>query len=189
LEFINGKTKNPGIALILFTLVIRLLMMPLTIKQIKSSKSMAGLKDEMEKIKSRYKDNPLEIQEAVGRLFKEKGINPLSSIGLAVIQIPLFIALYKIVHEAHLFSGAPLGLWINDLGVADPYYILPCLSGLMMFFGMKFGGSAGPQAQKWLTYFSPFMVIIFLLNQPAGLALYILVGSVFQLGVNVMTYG
>lgn len=184
LEYINSKINNPGIALILFTLMIRLLLIPLTIKQIKSSKSMAGLKDEIEKIKSRYKDNPLEMQKAVGYFFKEKSINPFSSIGLAIIQIPLFVALYKIVREAHLFSGARLGLWINDLGIADPYYILPCLAGLMMYFGMRFAGNAGNQITGWLIYILPTMFTLFLLNQPSGLALYILVGSVFQLGFN-----
>ena len=128
LEYINSKINNPGMALILFTLIIRLLIMPLNIKQIKSSKRMTGLKDEIEKIKKRYKDNPLEMQRAIGNFFKAKGINPFGSIVVAVIQIPLFIALYKIVREANLFSGAPLGLWIKDLGVADPYYILPVTS-------------------------------------------------------------
>ncbi len=105
LEYINSKIKNPGISLVLITLAIRLLLIPLTVKQMKSSKGMAGLKDEMEKIKSIYKDNPLEMQKATGKFFKEKGINPFGSLGLAIIQIPLFFALYKIVREAQLFSG------------------------------------------------------------------------------------
>ena len=186
LEYINRKTNNPGTALIIFTFVIRLLLMPLTIKQINSSKSMTGLKDEIEKIKSRYKDNPLEMQKAVGTFIKEKGINPFGNIGLALIQIPLFIALYKIVREADLFSGAPLGLWIKDLGVADPYYILPVITGLMMFLGTKFTGNTATQMPGWITYLIPVVSIVFLLNQPAGLALYVMVGSVFQLVVNVM---
>ncbi len=188
LEYINSKINNPGIALILFTLIIRLLIMPLNIKQIKSSKSMAGLKDEIEKIKNRYKDNPLEMQKAVGNFFKAKGINPFGSIGVAVIQIPLFIALYKIVREADFFSGAPLGLWINDLGAADPYYILPVITGSMVFLGTKFADSTAVQMPKWTIYLLPVISIVFLWNQPAGLALYIMVGSVFQLGMNFMVY-
>lgn len=188
LEYINGKIKNPGIALIIITIMIRLLLTPLAIKQIKSSKSMAGLKDEIEKIKGMHKDNPIEMQKAVGLFFKEKGINPLGSIMLAVIQIPLFYALYKIVREAHLFSGASLGFWINDLGIADPYYVLPVLSGLAMFFGTKLTGNTGTQMPGWLIYLLPIIFTIFLLNQPSGLALYILVGSVFQLGINIMAF-
>jgi len=188
LEYINIKIKNPGIALIIITLVIKLLLAPLTIKQVNSSKNMEGLKDKIEKIRNRYKDNPLEMQKAVGKYFKERGINPLGNIGFAVIQVPLFFALYKIVRESHLFSGAPLGLWIRDLGAADPYYVLPCLAATMMFLGMKFTGHTGTQMPGWVTYLFPVMFVIFLLNQPAGLALYILVGSVFQLGVNIMAY-
>ncbi len=172
----------------MITLVIRLLLIPLAFKQIKSSKKMAELKDEIEKIKNKYKDNPLEMQKAVGEFFREKGIHPLGSIVVAVIQIPLFFALYKIVSEARLFSGAPLGLWINDLGVADPYYVLPVLSGIIMFFVTKFSGNTGTQMPGWLTYFFPIMFTIFLLNQPSGLALYMLVGSVFQLGTNFVAY-
>ena len=188
LEYINGKIKNPGIALILITLVIRLLLTPLAIKQIKSSKKMAEVKDEIEKIKNSYKDNPLEIQKAVGSFFKEKGINPLGSIVPAVIQIPLFFALYKIVREAHLFSGAPLGLWINDLGVADPYFVLPVLVGIAMFLGTKSAGNMGTQMPGWLSYLLPIIFTVFLLNQPSGLALYLLVGGVVQIGINMLAY-
>ncbi len=188
LEFINNKIKNPGIALILLTLAIRLLLMPLTVKQINGSKSMAWLKDDIEKIKNRYKDNPLEMQKAVGKFFKEKDVNPFSGIGLAVIQIPLFIALYKIVREANIFSGAPLGLWINDLGAADPYYIMPIIAGLMMFIGTKTTGNIETHMQGLITYILPVMFTAFLLYQPAGLVLYVLAGSVFQLAVNVMVY-
>ena len=184
LEYINSKINNPGIALILFTLIIRLLIMPLNIKQIKNSKRMSGLNYEIEKIKNRYKDNPIEMKNAVGIFFKEKGINPFSSIGFAIIQIPLFIALYKIVREATFFSGAPLGLWINDLGAGDPYYILPVITGLMMFISTKFAGNTATQMPGWITYFSPVIFTIFFLNQPAGLALYMLVGSVFQICFN-----
>lgn len=188
LEYINGKIKNPGIALILITLMIRLLLAPLAIKQIRSSKKLAGLKDEIDKIKNMYKDNPLEMQKAVGEFFKEKGINPLGSILPVAIQIPLFVTLYKIVREASLFSGAPLGLWISNLGATDPYYILPVLSGLMMFLGTKMTRNTGTQMAGWLTYLFPIMCTIFLLNQPSGLALYMLVGSVAQIGINFVAY-
>ena len=76
LVYIDRRIKNTGISLILITLVMRLLLAPLMIKQVNSTKSMASLKDEMEKIKSRYKENPREMQKAVGKLFREKGINP-----------------------------------------------------------------------------------------------------------------
>ena len=188
LDYINGKIKNPGAALIFITLLIRLLLAPLAVRQIKSSKNMAGLKDEIEKIKNDHKENPLEMQKAVGAFFREKGINPLKSIALAVIQIPVFFALYKIVREARLFSGAPLGLWIEDLGVADPYYVLPVLSGLFMLLGMKFSGNRETRMPGWLLYLFPAIFTCFLLNQPSGLALYMLVGSVFQLGINMMAY-
>lgn len=185
LEEINMKIKSPGIALIIITLIIRLLLMPMTVKQIKSSRKMAGLKDEMEVIKNRYKGNSLEMQKAVSRLYAEKGINPLSNIVLAALQIPFFIALYKIVNEASLFSGAELGLWINDLSTADPYFILPLLAGVVMYLGSRYSGNTEIKTSKLLIYLPTVLFTIFLLKQPSGLALYILVGGIFQFVVNV----
>ena len=188
LEFFYERTKNLGIALILLTLGIRTLLAPLIFKQFQSSKKMAALQGEIQKIKGRYGDNPLEMQKAIGKLFKENGVHPLGSLGLVLLQIPFFFALYKIAREAHIFSGASLGLWVQDLGVADPYFVLPLIAGFVMFLGTKFSGGAGTQMHKWVTYMFPVLFAGFLLNQPAGLALYILVGSVFQLGMNIATY-
>ena len=104
-----------------------------------------------------------------------------------LLQIPLFYALYKIAREADIFSGAPLGMWIQDLGMADPYYILPLIAGFMMFLGNRFSVGTGTQMPKLLTYMLPVLCIGFLLKQPSGLALYFLVGSVFQIGMNIVT--
>jgi YidC/Oxa1 family membrane protein insertase len=104
------------------------------------------------------------------------------------LQVPLFIALYKIVNEAHIFSGASLGLWIQDLGIPDPYFVLPLIAGFVMLLGTKLSGGTDTQIPKWLTYLFPVLFAGFLLKQPAGLALYILIGSFFQLGMSVATY-
>ena len=188
LEFLNRRTKNLGIALILLTLAIRALLAPLMFKQLQSSKKMTKLQGEIQKIKGRYDENPLEMQKAIGNLLKERGVHPLGSLGLVLLQIPLFIALYKIVNEAHIFSGAALGLWIQDLGVPDPYFVLPLIAGFVIFLGTKLSDRADSQIPKWLTCLFPVLFAGFLLKQPAGLALYILAGSLFQLAMTVATY-
>lgn len=188
LEFFNVITGNLGVSLILLTLGIRALLAPLMLKQMQGSKKMAALQGDIQKIKAQYGDNPLEMQKVIGKLLKDNGVHPLGSIGLLIIQIPLFFALYKIVREANIFSGAALGLWIQNLGVADPYFILPLIAGMVMFLGAKFPGSTGSQMPKGLIYIYPALFAGFLLNQPAGLALYFLVGSVVQLGINIATY-
>ena len=188
LEFLNDKTKNLGIALILLTLAIRALLAPLMIKQIHGLKKMALLQNEVQEIREKHVDNPLEMQKALGDLYKEHGVHPLLSLGPILIQIPLFVALYKIVGEAHIFSGASLGLWIQDLSVADPYFVLPLMAGFLLFLGTKLSGGADTQMPKCLTYVFPVLFTGFLLRQPAGLALYILVGSFFQLGVSFGLY-
>jgi YidC/Oxa1 family membrane protein insertase len=188
LEFFNERTKNLGIALVLLSLGIRTLLAPLMFKQLQSSKKMAALQGEIQKIKRRYGENPLEMQKAIRKIVKENGVHPFGSLGLVLLQIPLFFALYKIVREAHIFSGASLCLWIQDLGVADPYFVLPLIAGFLTFLETKFSGGAGTQMSKWVTYMFPVLFAGFLLSQPAGLALYILVGSVFQLGMNIVTY-
>lgn len=188
LEFLNRRINNLGISLILLTLVIRALLAPLTFKQLQSSKKMAALQDEVQKIKNRYAENPLEMQKAIGMLFKKNGIHPLRNLGLVLLQIPLFIALYKIGNEAHIFSGAALGLWIQDLGVPDPYFVLPLIAGFVMFIGTKFSKRSDTQIPKWMTYVFPILFAGFLLKQPSGLALYILIGSLFQLTMTIATY-
>jgi YidC/Oxa1 family membrane protein insertase len=188
LEFINEKVGNLGVALILLTLGIRTLLAPLMLKQMQSSRKMAALQGDIQNIKREYGETPLEMQKAIGKLFRDNNVHPLGSLWLAFIQIPLFFALYKIVREAHIFSDASLGLWINDLGVADPYFILPLIAGIVMFLGARFPGSTGTQMPKGFVYIYPILFAGFLLNQPAGLALYILVGGIVQLGINSMTY-
>lgn len=185
LEYLYRVIKNLGGALILLTLIIRILLAPLMIKQVNASKKMASLQSKIKEIKKRYGDNPMEMQKAVGKLYKENGVNPFGSVGLLILQIPLFYALYKIVREASIFSGAPLGFWVQDLGVADPYFILPLIAGLVMFLGTMFLSETNTQMPKLLTYIFPVLCAAFLLNQPAGLALYFLVGSVCQLGMNI----
>ncbi|MFC1840044.1 YidC/Oxa1 family membrane protein insertase [Thermodesulfobacteriota bacterium] len=187
MEFIDKRIKNPGISLIIITLIIRILLAPLMFKQVHVSKKMAALQGKIKKIKKIYNENPLEMQKTLGRLFKDNDVNPFGSFGLVILQIPIFIALYKIVREGNIFSGAPFGLWIRNLGVPDPYYVLPVIAGLMMFLGTRFSGGTGTQMPKGLLYIFPIFCTAFLLNEPAGLALYFLAGSVFQLGMNVVT--
>lgn len=188
LEFFNEKTGNLGVALIFLTLGIRTLLAPLMLKQMQSSKKMAILQGDIQKINTQYRETPLEMQKAIGKLFKDNGVHPLGSIGLLILQIPLFFALYKIVREANIFREASLGLWIQDLGVADPYFILPLFAGMVMFLGAKIPGASGSKMPKGLMYMYPVFFAGFLLKQPAGLSLYFLVGSAVQLGINILTY-
>lgn len=187
LEFLYKQTTNLGLALILLTLAIRILLAPLMLKQLKASKKMTELQSEIQKIKKIYGENTLEIQKAMGKLFKDNGVRPFSSFGMIILQVPVFIALYKIVREGDIFSGASLGLWVQDLCIPDPYFILPIAAGLMMLLATGFSGQIHANMPKWLRYFFPALCVLFLLNQPAGLALYFLVGSVFQLGMNIIT--
>jgi YidC/Oxa1 family membrane protein insertase len=154
------------------------------LKQIRSSKKMAALQGKIRKINERYKEDPLKMHKAVSKLFNDNGVHPFSSIGIVLLQIPVFIALYKIVREGDIFSGAPLGLWINNLGVPDPYYILPVVAGIMMLMGTRLACGTGSMISNGLAYMLSIFCTVFLLNQPAGLALYFLTGSIIQLGMN-----
>lgn len=186
LEIFNKRINNLGISLILITLIIRALLAPLMFKQLNASKKMKTLEGKIQKIKKRYRDNPIEMRRTLGNLFKDNSVSPFVGIKLIILQIPLFFALYKIVREANIFSGVPLGLWIKDLGKPDPFYILPLAAGLVMFLVTKLSGETGTNMPKQLSYIFPILCIIFLLNQPAGLAFYFLTGSVIQLGMNLL---
>lgn len=175
-----------GIAIILLTIVIRFVLLPLTLKQAKSSKAMQALQPEMKKIKERYKDDPKRQQEETMRLFQKNNVNPMAGCFPILAQMPILFALYNAISwNENIFTHD--FLWMK-LGSPDPYYILPLLAGLTTYIQQKVMMKMSPQTaqqMQMLLYIFPVMIIVMAWNFAAALPLYWIFSNIFTI---VQTY-
>jgi YidC/Oxa1 family membrane protein insertase len=181
--FFHGFVGNWGVAIICLTITMKTLFFPLTKKSFVSSRKMQALAPKMKDLKERYKDNPQQMGQAQMKLFREEGVNPLAGCLPMLIQMPVWFALYSV-----LLSAAPLYqadfLFIDDLTSRDPYGILPTLVGVAMFVQQRItpmSPNADPMQQK-IFRMLPFFFVFIMYAFPSGLALYILVNTIFSIG-------
>jgi YidC/Oxa1 family membrane protein insertase len=179
LQFIHKYIPNYGIAIILLTILIRLITFPLQYKSFKSMKKMQGIQPELQKIKEKYKDEPQKMQKETMDLFKKAGANPLSGCLPLILQMPFFFAIYRVLYSAVELVGAPFYGWIHDLSIHDPFYVLPVLMGLAMLAQQKLTPqtTVDPTQQK-IMMFMPVVFAFIMKSLPAGLVLYIFVSTV-----------
>lgn len=178
-----------GLSIIFVTIIIRLAMLPLMIKQTKSSKAMQALQPEMQKLREKYssKDQKTQqkLQQETMALFQKHGVNPLAGCFPLLVQMPILIGFYHAISRTRAIADHNF-LWF-DLGDKDPYYILPIVAGITTFIQQKMmmaGSEANPQMQMML-YMMPIMILVFAINFPAALSLYWVVGNLFMI---VQTY-
>ncbi len=173
LQFIYEYIPNYGLAILLLTFFIRLLTFPLQFKSFKSMKKMQKIQPELTKLKEKFKDDPQRMQKETMDLFKRTGANPLSGCLPMVLQFPILIAFYNVLYNAVELVNAPFYFWITDLSIKDPFYVLPILMGIAMFFQNKLNpsASADPSQQK-VMMFMPLIFCFIMKDLPAGLNLY-----------------
>lgn len=193
---IHSVIPNWGWTIILLTVIIKLLMWPVTQMQLRSSKKMATIQDPLKKLREKYKDNPQKLQTETMKLFKENRINPASGCLPAVIQIPIFIGLYYMLRSASEIRFQPF-LWVKDLSMADtvcyfggfPLNIMPLLMGVTMVVQMKVTPMPSTDsAQQKVFMLMPFIFLFFCYNFPAALVLYWTVQNLFTIVQNKVTY-
>ncbi|MBN1684296.1 MAG: membrane protein insertase YidC [Gammaproteobacteria bacterium] len=180
LKFINGIVGNWGWSIILITILIKLVFYHLSTKSYKSMAAMKKLQPKMEMIKNRYKDNPQERNKAMMELYQKEKINPLGGCLPILVQIPVFIALYYVLLQSVELRQAPFILWIHDLSVKDPYYILPILMGISMWVQQKLTPAPPDPTQAKMMMLLPVFLTVLFLNFPAGLVLYWLVNNILS---------
>jgi YidC/Oxa1 family membrane protein insertase len=179
MHFFFEFVANWGFAIILLTLLVKLITMPLTIKQYRSMAAMKTVQPELKKLQDKYKDDKMRLQQEMMKLYKENQVNPLAGCLPMVIMMPIYFALYRTIYSAVELYQAPFGLWLTDLSVEDPTYITPLLLGVLMLIQMKLNPSAGDQTQqKVIMYVMPVMFTGMMLFLPSGLVIYILVNTV-----------
>jgi len=186
-EFFGGSY---GLSIIIVTLLIRLAILPLMIKQTKNSKAMQAIQPEMQKLKEKYSSKDAktqqQLQQETMQLFQKHNVNPLAGCFPLLIQMPILIGFYQAIIRTQGIATGGEFLWF-DLGAPDPFYILPIVAGLTTFLQQKImmaGTPPNPQMQMML-YIMPAMILIFAINFPAALALYWVVGNIFMI---VQTY-
>ncbi len=172
---------NYGIAIILMTLVIKAVLAPLTVKQIKSMKGMQKLQPRMKEIQAKHKNDPKKAQEEMAKLYKELGVNPLSGCLPLLIQMPFLIAIFYALQGYPYEKAYESFLWLPNLGEPDPLYILPVLSAASTYVMSKQTSADNSQQQQIMAIFMPLFIGYISLSFPSGLVIYWVVSNLFQL--------
>lgn len=183
LHFFYRWTKNYGVAIILLTFLMQALIFPLSKKSYASMAKMKEIAPLMEAIRIKYKDDAKRMNTEMMELYRSKGVNPMGGCLPLLLQMPIFVALYNTLRGVYELRGAPFVLWIRDLSVKDPYYVLPILMGAIMFLQQKLSPPAGDPQQAKIFQFMPLIFTFMFLSFPSGLVLYWLVSSLLSFGV------
>lgn len=174
-------TTNWGIAIIILTLFVRLLLLPLNITAYRSMRVMKRIQPQIKEIRKRLKKDPRKMNEEVLSLMKREKASPFGGILPIFIQFPVFFALYRVLSESFELYQSPFIFWIQDLSIKDPYYILPILMGGSMYLQQKMTPTNMEPAQEKILRFLPIIFTLFMINLPSGLTLYIFVSTAFGL--------
>lgn len=189
LQFFHRFVPNYGIAIILLTLVIRLITFPLQYKSFKSMKKMQTVQPEIKKLREKFKDDPQRLQKETMALFKKAGANPLGGCLPLILQMPVFFAFYQVLYNAVELVDAPFFGWIQDLSFKDPYYVLPVLMAVAMFFQQRVTPTTiADPTQKKMMAFMPLIFGFIMKDLPAGLVLYIFVSTLFGMAQQMFVY-
>ena len=177
---------NYGLVLILFSVLVKIVVFPLTKKSYQSSKEMQALQPEIAKLKEKYKNNPQKLNKATMGLYKERGVNPLGGCLPILIQMPLLISLFQVFRSTIELRGAHFVGWITDLSAPDvvfrlpfsvPLYgdgvaILPLIMGVTMFIQQKMMPTQASGQQVFMSYFMTGFFVLLFNGFPSGLNLY-----------------
>jgi YidC/Oxa1 family membrane protein insertase len=180
LKILYGLFSNWGLAIVGLTIIVRLLVAPFNIYSFKSMKVMQRLQPEMQRIREKYKSDPQTMNREVMDLMKRNKANPIGGCLPMLLQLPAFIALYSVLGQSVELYRAPFMLWIHDLSVKDPFYVLPVLMGITMFIQQKITPSPNMDpAQQKVLQFMPILFTFFMISLPSGLTLYIFISTLF----------
>lgn len=182
LQILHGFVMNWGVAIILITLIVKGAMFWLTKKQYESMAKMRALQPKLTQLKDRFGDDRQKMSQGMMELYKKEKVNPMGGCFPLLLQMPIFLALYWVLLESVELRHAPFALWITDLSVPDPFFVLPILTGASMFLLQKLQPMTiqDPLQQKLMTYM-PVAMSIFFFFFPAGLVLYWLVSNLVTL--------
>ncbi|HHY41699.1 MAG TPA: membrane protein insertase YidC [Thermoanaerobacterales bacterium] len=180
MDWIYTYTNNYGVAIILLTVLIKLVLLPFNFMQLRSLKKMQEIAPKQKELQQKYKNNPDKLNEEILKLYRENNVNPMGGCLPLLIQFPFIIALFR-VFQTYDFGGASF-LWIKDLSAPDTTYILPILAAVTTYLQTKLSTPAGTDsANASMNIVMPLMIGWFALKFAAGLALYWVVSNLVQI--------
>jgi len=181
MSLLNSWVHNWGIAIILLTILIKLVFFPLSAASYRSMAKMRLVAPKLEKLKQQHGNDREQLNRAMMDLYKTEKINPLGGCLPVLIQIPVFIALYWSILASVEMRNAPFFGWITDLSAADPYYILPVIMGLSMVVQMRLNPAPPDPIQAKVMQIMPFVFSVMFFFFPAGLVLYSIVNNLLSI--------
>lgn len=183
LQFIQGYVGNWGWTIVILTVLIKLVLFPLSYKGMVSMQKLKDLAPKMKEIQAKYKDDKQKQSMHMMELYKKHGANPMGGCLPLILQIPVFFAIYRVLLNAIELKGAEWIFWIQDLAEMDPYFVLPILMGATMFLQQKITpNTMQDEMQKKIFQFLPVIFTFFFLWFPAGLTLYWFINNLFTIG-------
>ncbi|CAM2771738.1 membrane protein insertase YidC [Helicobacter burdigaliensis] len=182
LDYLYNLCGNWGWAIILLTFIVRVVLYPLTYKGMVSMQKLKDLAPKMKELQQKYKGEPQKLQAHMMELYKKHGANPMGGCLPLLLQMPVFFAIYRVLYNAIELKGAEWLLWIDDLSVMDPYFVLPILMGITMYLQQHLTPTtfSDPMQEK-IFKFLPLIFTIFFVTFPSGLVLYWFVNNIFSI--------
>jgi len=177
LVYFYKLTGNYGAAIIILSLLIQLILTPLSFKSYKAMAVMKKIQPEMKSIQDRYKDDPQRMNQEIMGLYKRHGTNPLGGCLPMLLQIPVFFSLFTALRNSWNLNGAHFIFWIKDLSAKDPYYVLPLIMGGVMFLQQHMNPQTSDPSQAAMMKWMPVIFTFMFLSFPSGLVLYWLINS------------
>jgi len=177
-----------GIAIILMTVAIKVILYPLTVKQVRSMKSIQDMQPKVKALQEKYKDNKEKLQSEIASLYKQNNVNPLSGCLPLIVQMPILMGIFFAIRQYDYGNQATNFLWIADLrqgtsihDPSDPYFIIPLLCALTTYLQQKQTTTEMTQQNKMMLMFMPIFIGYITITFPAGLGVYWVVSNVVQI--------
>jgi len=193
LQWIYGFVGNYGWSIVILTILINIAIFPLRHKSVVSMRKMQAVQPQMKAIQDRYAGlkatDPArqKMNTEIMNLYREKGVNPASGCVPMLLQFPVLLAFYSMLSQSIELRGAYFGLWITDLSQPDPYYVIPVLMAITMFWQTKITPSTADPAQQRVMMLMPLMFTVFFLWAPSGLVIYWFVSNLWAIGQQYFT--
>lgn len=181
LKFFHTMFDNWGWAIIFLTISVKVLFYKLSETSYRSMARMRKIAPRLQTLKERFGDDRQGMSQAMMKMYKDEKINPLGGCLPILVQIPVFIALYWVLLESVEMRNAPFALWIDNLSVKDPYYILPLIMGISMFVQQKLNPAPIDPMQQKIFQIMPIMFTVFFAFFPSGLVLYWVVNNLLSI--------
>ncbi len=189
MQWLYKVIPNYGVAIIILTLLMRLVLYPLQHKSAMSMKKMQKVQPELKRIQEKFKEDPQRVQKETMELFKRSGANPLGGCLPLLLQMPIFFAIYKVLYSSVELVDAPFFGWIADLSQKDPFYVLPVLMAITMFLQQKITPSTTMDSTQQKVMLAMPLIFGFIMKDlPSGLVLYIFVSTLFGYLQQLLTY-